>query len=176
VHRIVEELEPGKGGKQHRYLQSLVKEFAEQNGLKATIEAPIGNGGQVDVLIERDGVLAAIEISVTTLGPYEREKLRKYLDMGYPRVALVLAKSRGGRKRDALLEDISDKERERVSVLSPEEIPDYIASLAPPPEPSETIVKGYRVRLSHTTASPEEAKSRRDALARVIVRSMNQRE
>jgi len=174
VHPIVQELEPGKGGKQHRYLQSLVKEFAEQNGLKATIEAPIAGGGQVDVLIERDGVLAAIEISVTTLGPYERDKLRKYLDMGYPRVALVLAKSRSGRKRDALVEGISDKERERVRVLSPEDIPDYIAALAPPPEPSETIVKGYRVRLSHTTASPEEAKSRREALARVIVRSMNQ--
>lgn len=41
----IEEKTRGKGGKQHRYLQSLVKELAEQQGLKATIEAALPSAG-----------------------------------------------------------------------------------------------------------------------------------
>lgn len=91
----LEKRQPGKGGKNHRYLQSLAKQLAEQQGLRATIEAPLPSGaGQVDVLIERDGVLAAIEISVSTPIEYEKLNLRKCLDAGYPRVGVVLAKSK----------------------------------------------------------------------------------
>ena len=166
--------EPGKGGRQHKYLQALVKELAEQNGLKATIEAPLPGGGQIDVLIERDGIVAAVEISVTTIGAYESEKINRYLELGYPRIALILPKTKGARKREGVIEEIAEEQRDRVRVLTPEEIPDYIVSLAPPPEPSEAVVKGYRVRLSHAATSPEEARSRRDALARVIAGSLKE--
>jgi hypothetical protein len=172
----VEERELGKGGKQHRYLQSLIKELAEQQGLKATIEAPLASGGgQVDVLIERDGVLAAIEISVTTPVEHERENLRKCVASGYPRIAVVLAKSKKVESsyRAALKEIIGESDRERVLFLAPEELPGFIASLAPIPEPTERIVKGYRVRGSLTQTSAEDARSREDTIARLIAKSLN---
>ncbi len=51
--------EEGKGGQKHRYLQSLVKELAESQGMKATIEAALPDGsGLADVLLERDGIVA----------------------------------------------------------------------------------------------------------------------
>jgi len=167
----------GKGGPKHRYLQSLVKELAEQQGFRATIEAPI-EGGQVDVLLERDGLQVAIEISVTTPVAQERENLRKCLDGGFQRVAVVLAKSRAtaGRYRTALLEMLADDERERVSLLAPEDVPDFIASLAPAPPPTESIVKGYRVRVSRTEVPPEEARARRDRLAKLVARSLSRGE
>ncbi len=166
--------DPGKGGPKHRYLQSLVKELAEQQGLRATIEAPLPTGGQVDVLIEREGVIAAVEISVTTPVEHERENLRKCLGEGYKRIAVVLAKSKTVQTsyRTALLEAVSEADRERVTLLTPEELPDFIASLAPPPEPSERVVKGYRVRGSLTSASPEEARARREAVTRLIAKSL----
>ena len=167
--------DPGKGGPKHTYLQSLVKELAEQQGLKATIEAPVSGGGQVDVLIERDGVLAAIEISVTTPVEYERENLHKCLRAGYPKVAVVLAKSKTVQSsyRAALFESVSETDRERVSYLTPEEIPDYIAALAPPPPRSERIVRGYRVKGAVSPASTDDAKARRDAVARLIAKSLS---
>jgi hypothetical protein len=167
--------ESGKGGKNHRYLQSLVKQLAEQQGHRATIEASLPDaGGQVDVLIEREGVLAAIEISVSTPVEYEKLNLRKCLDAGYPRVGIVLAKSkrRQANYQGALMEGLSEEERGRVSFLAPEEIPDFIAAIAPPAPPTEKTVKGYRVKVSQTQGSPEDAKARHEALARVIARSM----
>ena len=170
-----EEKTRGKGGKQHRYLQSLVKELAEQQGLKATIEAALPSGGQADILIERDGILAAIEISVSTPADYEYEKMQRYLASGIPQVALITTKSKGQRGKVSAA-NLSESERAKITILSPEDIPDYIAALAPPPEPTEEIVKEYKVRVSHTATSPQEAKARRDALARVILRSLGQQE
>ena len=118
----------GKGGPKHRYLQSLVKELAGQHGLMATIEAPLSRGaGQVDVLIERDGVVAAVEISVTTPVEHEKDNLRKCLACDYPRIAVVLAKSRTVQAsyRAALSEIVTEGDRERVCFLTPEELPDF---------------------------------------------------
>jgi Helicase HerA, central domain len=174
----VEERDLGKGGPKHRYLQSLVKELAGQQGLMATIEAPLQRGaGQVDVLIERDGVLAAIEISVTTPIEHEKENLRKCLACDYPRIAVVLAKSRNVQAsyRAALAEIVGEGDRERVRFLTPEELPDFIASLAPPPEPTERIVKGYRVKGSFTQTSEGDAQARQDAVARLIAKSLSGR-
>ena len=116
----------------------------------------------------------AFEVSVTTPATWESENVRKCLDAGVDQVAVVLAKSSRtqGRFRDTVTAGLSGEERERVSFLVPEDIPDYIAGLAPPPEPTESMVKGYRVRMSQTSVSPEEAKVRRDRIAGVIARSM----
>lgn len=165
---------PGKGGQKHRYLQSLIKELAEGMGLKATLEGTLPNGsGQVDVLVERGGVLAAIEISVSTPVEHERANVRKCLDAGYPRVALVLAKSKDAHSRyaAAILSGLSDPEHERLSLLTPEDLPDFIASLAPAPEKVETV-KGYRVRVSQGSSTPDEARKRREAVAKVLARSL----
>lgn len=172
----VEERELGKGGPKHRYLQALVKELAEAQGFRATVEAPLAHGvGQVDVLLEREGLAVAIEVSVSTPVAQEQENIRKCLAAGYSRVAVVLAKSQktAGRYRTTLLEALTAEERDRVSLLAPEDVPDFIASLAPAPAPAESVVKGYRVKLSHTAVSPAEAKERRDRLAKLVARSLS---
>lgn len=179
ARRPVEVRELGKGGPKHRYLQSLVKELAEAQGFRATIEAPVEGGiGQVDVLLERDDIAVAVEVSVSTPVEQERENVRKCLAAGYARVALVLAKSRAtqGRYRTAILEGLGDAERERVSFLAPEDVPDFIAALAPAPAPSEMMVKGYRVKVSHIPVSPDEARERRDRLAKLVARSLRKEE
>lgn len=164
----------GKGGQRHRYLQHLVKELAEQQGFRAVIEAPVPAGGQVDVLLTRDGKVVAVEVSVSTPPEQERENLRKCLGAGYEQVALVLAKSARteARYRSAVLEGLSPAEIERITLLSPEDVPDFIAGLAPPPDPTEKVVRGYKVRVSQSAVSPQEARARRETLARLVARSM----
>lgn len=168
-----EERELGKGGKKHRYLQGLVKGLAEQHGFRATIEAPIA-GGQVDVLLVRDDVTLAVEVSVSTPVDWERQNLRKCLAAGLPRVVLVLAKSERTARtyRERVVEGLSDDECGRLAILYPEQLQEFFASLAPPEEPLTNVVKGYRVKVSQTTVSPDEAKARRDTLARLVSQSL----
>jgi len=170
-----EERELGKGGPKHRYLQNLVKQLAEAQGLRATIEAPLARGiGQVDVLLERTGLAVAVEVSVTTPADYERGNVRKCLAAGYDHVALVLTKSKRshGRYREAALEGLSPEDAARVSVLTPEEVPDFIAELAAPHDPTTEIVKGYKVKVSRTTLPLDEARRRRGEIADVLARRM----
>src|SRR5205807_7360973 len=57
----------GKGGRQHKYLQEMVKRLAEDKGFMATIERPVlGGKGSVDVALERNGTKIACEISIST--------------------------------------------------------------------------------------------------------------
>jgi hypothetical protein len=165
--------ELGKGGKTHRYLQNLVKGLAEAQGYRATIEAPMP-GGQVDVLLERDGISVAVEVSVTTPVEWERQNLRKCMGAGFSRVALVLAKSQQtrGKYREAVVQGLEPDALARLAILYPDELPDFIASLAAPPEPEANIVKGYRVTVSRTDIPPEEAAARRDTLARLVSESL----
>lgn len=167
--------ELGKGGPKHRYLQSLVKELGEQQGFRATIEAPLPGGGQIDVLLEQGETAVPVEISVTTPAEYECVNIRKCLSAGFPRVALVLAKSKAthGRFQSALLAGLTPEEQARVAILAPEDIPDYIAALSPAPAPSESVVKGWKVRVLRTPVSPEDAKERRDRLAKIVARSLS---
>ena len=171
----IEEREQGKGGPKHRYLQSLVKELAETQGFKATIEAPLASGtGQVDVLLERDDMTVAVEVSVTTPADYEAQNVRKCLSAGYDRIAVVLAKtSRGQSRYEAVIsEGLSKAERACVTFLNPEQIIDYIAALAPATLPADTVVRGYKLKMSEASVPPDEAKARRDQLAKMIARSM----
>lgn len=168
------ERELGKGGKKHRYLQNLVKGLAEQHGFRATIEAPIA-GGQADVLLVRDGLTVAVEVSVSTPAEWERQNLAKCLRSGADRVALVLAKSAQTARtyRERVVEALTDDERSRLAILDPEDLPDFIASLAPEGEPEANVVKGYRVKVSQTAVSPEETKARREMLARLMAQSLS---
>jgi hypothetical protein len=166
----------GKGGPKHRYLQSLVKELAEQHGLKAIIEAPVpGGGGQVDVMLEHNGPVAAVEISITTSARWERENVGKCLQAGIPHVVLVLSKSKRSHARyqSEVVGGLSEADRQKVTFLTPDEIPDFIASIAPPPEQTETVVKGYRVKVAEVSISPDDARARREALSKIIGRSLD---
>ncbi len=174
--RPVADRELGKGGPKHRYLQSLVKELAEAQGFRATIEAPLPDGtGQVDVLLQRADISVAVEVSVTTPVEVERLNVRKCLAAGYERVALVLVKSARtqARYRDLIAEGLSDTERTRLTFLLPEAVPDFIAGLSAPAD-SETVVKGYRVKLSRTAISPDQARERRETIARVVAQSIRE--
>ncbi|HYC98458.1 type IV secretory system conjugative DNA transfer family protein [Brevundimonas sp.] len=164
---------PGKGGSQHRYLQSLIGELGQQQGFRATIEAPVA-GGQVDVLLERDGLRVAFEVSVTTPTGQEAANVRKCLAAGVDRIALVLVKSRatGVRFRETVLAGLEEADQERVTFLTPEALPDYIQGLSAPPDPADTLVKGYRVKVRRVVASADEVKARREAVTRIVARSL----
>ena len=81
----------GRGGERHKYLQALIKRWAEGRGYRVTLEKPILDGtGLVDVVLERPGRgPIACEISVTTSPDHELRHAEKCLAAGFPDVFLV---------------------------------------------------------------------------------------
>jgi hypothetical protein len=74
----------GRGGREHKYLQQLLKQVGEDRGFRATIEQQItGGAGSVDISLERDGKRIACEISVTSTSEQELGNVRKCLAAEY---------------------------------------------------------------------------------------------
>ncbi|MEQ1618370.1 MAG: type IV secretion system DNA-binding domain-containing protein [Gemmatimonas sp.] len=160
----------GKGGPRHTYLQSLIKGLAEEAGLRASVEAMLPGGGQVDVLVEQGATRIAFEVSVTTPVAHEVQNVAKCLSAGIEKVVLVLARPKREQAafREAIMGNVPEADRERVFILVPEEIPDFLVGLASPPDPEVRMVKGYKVKGGVTSTSPEDARTRHEAVARII--------
>ncbi len=170
------EVSLGRGGAQHKYLQELVKRFAEAQGYHATIEKTTATGGSVDVALDRPDGSIAVEISVTSTSAYESGNVAKCLAAGYARVVVLAAERH---RLDAIAKvvraSLLDSERARVDFLLPEEFLTYLTAQTPPP-PSEEQVGGYKVKVSYKKPTDEDAKARQRAVTEVIARSVKKLE
>jgi hypothetical protein len=160
---------PGRGGERHKYLQHLVKRLAEERGFRATLEAPAGDG-QVDVLLERDQLKIGVEISVSTDGAHEAENLRKCVAAGFTHVVCLVSEKK---VRTHLAEIAASEFSERaVLVAEPENAVAVLESLGTPAPTQETVVRGYKVKVSRQALSPLDAGAKRAALAALVAKTM----
>lgn len=163
----------GQGGRDHKYLQHLLRGAAHERGFKADIELAVP-GGAVDVAIEGRGRRIACEISITTDAEHEAGNVAKGFAAGFDEVWLVVANAR---KRGALAatiqDELSDGERERFLALSPEEAIARLDVFAAETESKSTTVRGYKVTVRQTALDPAEVRRKRDAVAGVVARSLN---
>ncbi len=167
---------PGRGGPQHKYLQGLIKRWAEGNGYRATIEESILDGlGSVDVALEKDGLSVACEISVSSSADQELSNIQKCLAAGFRHVALVsLEKETLRQVKDALTSAVPGAEAERVRLLTPEDLFVWLEELdalarGDQPESREETVRGYRVKVTHRTTPAPERNARARAIAQTIL-------
>ena len=109
---------PGRGGPQHKYLQSLVRKLAEDRGFKVAVEKRVLDGhGHIDVYLERDELSIGCEISVSTGAEHEAQNLSKCLSAGFSHVVLVSQDDRTLSDARELLGQVDGK---RVRFLSPD--------------------------------------------------------
>lgn len=170
-----EPAQSGRGGQQHKYVQHLLKQLAEERGFRASIEETIlDGGGRVDVSLVRGESRIACEISVTTSQDHELGNIEKCLAAGYTGVVLVGANERHIKALAKFIEEnLDESERGKVQYVVPERLTEYLDSLGEIPQPTEKTVRGYKVRTVHQVLDPKEADARRHAIAEVIARSVS---
>jgi hypothetical protein len=160
---------PGKGGAQHKYLQQLIKQLAEERGFRAVIEQAVA-GGQVDVGLHQGDLSIACEISVTSTPQYEAQSLAKCLQAGFVRVWAIAPDAKRRKAIQLQAEARLGDDAARVEFLTTEELIDALDALSVP-EPTEKVVKGYRVKTARKAISPTEARDRRASIARILSQS-----
>ncbi|MGA2147320.1 MAG: helix-turn-helix domain-containing protein [Bryobacteraceae bacterium] len=121
----------GQGGEHHKYLQQLVKRWAEGRGYVVTIEKQILDGlGSVDVGLEKGGHTIACEVSVTTDAEHETGNVQKCLAAGFDEVILISSEKKLLTSvRHALVAALSTAQYRQVKFCTPEEAFSYIESL-----------------------------------------------
>ena len=122
---------PGRGGEHHKYLQQLIKRWAEARGFAVTIEKTILDGlGSVDVALEKGSRSIACEISVTTNAEHEIGNVQKCFAAGFEAVILISSEKKLlTDARHALVSTLSTAQYRQVKFLAPEEAFSFIESL-----------------------------------------------
>jgi hypothetical protein len=166
----------GKGGQEHRYLQQLIKRWAEGLGYRSTIEKQLENGGSVDVLLEKDGASIACEISVTTTPEHELQNIRKCLEAGITQVFAIGSDARKlERVRKAVLESLAETDQSKVSFCDPAELLQFLQDREAKDASHETVVRGYRVNVNYQALPTSEQRDRRGAISRVVLQALKRK-
>ncbi len=163
-------LQPGRGGAIHKYLQGLVKEWAQTHGFRADVEKELTEGGRVDVFLSRDDLSIACEIAGTTTTEREIANLRKCLDARCTHVCAV-SLDRGflSRLATAAPAQFSSAEMQRIHFLSPEELLPFLSAQTVTRETKR--VAGYAIEVRHSTGRPTDT-DRRRTIAEVMLKSV----
>ena len=144
------------------------------------IEKQILDGqGSVDLLLERADQTVACEISIATTVDHEVKNVAKCLKADFPTVAVICIDAERLKKiAVAVAGSLGPEAAARVIYVQPDE---FIARLQPlppaiPPTPEEPQVRrGYKVKRSVPTLTPEEQKRREAEAVKSIAEAMRRK-
>ena len=141
--------QPGRGGAQHKYLQSLVRRTGEARGFDVSIEKVVLDGhGHVDAVLEGHGVSIACEISVSTGVEHEVGNLTKCLAAGFDFALLI---SSNETLLDLARAELANADTSRVRFLTPGGLAAFLEELADEPPRKRA---GNKVRIADTDDNP----------------------
>ncbi|HNY28363.1 MAG TPA: hypothetical protein PKH31_13370, partial [Candidatus Sumerlaeota bacterium] len=165
---------PGRGGKQHKHLQQMLKQWAEGMGWGAEIEKQILEGaGSVDVALKKGPVTVACEISVTTGIEQEVAHIEKCLKAGFTYVVALSSEAKQVEKiRQAALSRLDANVQDRVRFLTVEEFLSFIEEIEAQTASHESTHRGYRVRVKYNPVDDKEKKARKQNLSQVLLDSL----
>jgi hypothetical protein len=164
---------PGRGGQQHKYLQSLIKKYAEDKGYRATIEKSVLDGkGSVDVALERENRAIACEVSVTTDAEQELGNLRKCLSVGFKLVVLISPSRKTLNQVKELAETSLKVEMAKLRFFTPEEMFAFLEAEEAQAAGKESVVRGYKVKTTFKVVSDEEKEAKKQGIAQTILKAL----
>lgn len=164
----------GRGGRQHKYLQELVRRWADGNDWRATVEERILDGlGNVDVALRKGDRSLACEIGISTSPQHELDNVQKCLAAGFERVLVVSPEKRTiGQLKKLVAANLTEGQADKVSYATPEDLLPFLDVLEAETHSAERTVRGYRVKVRFRPAKPEEREEKRGAVSGVIARAM----
>lgn len=173
---FVEKEEEKEVQREHRFTQEYVKKVAEVRNFKAVLEDPVNERtGSVDVSLLRDDLRIACEISVKNTPEYELQNIEKCFTAAFDLVFMI---SNDPRHLDAIrakaVGTLPESLHSRLFFVSKEEFVNQLdILLAQRSQPTETRVKGYRVKLSYTDSTNVEGKQK--ALKDVVLSALRRK-
>lgn len=165
----------GKGGQQHKYLQNLIKRWAEGMGYRASIEKQIqGGNGSVDVVLEKGNVSIAIEVSVTTTSDHEVGNIQKCLAEPFTHICFVATDAKKLASVTRAVEPVLNApDRSRLRLCAIDDLFAFIEQLESQNATTTKNVRGYKVKVNYApVGTDEDKKARRKTVAQVIAKAI----
>ena len=133
-------------------------------------QVPSGDG-YIDIVLRRDTLKVAFEISVTTPPDYEVKNLRKCLNAGYDHIVLIAADGQHLKKISELaVSELSKDELSKIDFLSDVLLSKYLDSFEMSKTDSEAKkMHGYEVNVSVSKLSTEEQEAKQKVIDSILL-------
>jgi hypothetical protein len=163
----------GRGGAQHKYLQQLIKRWAESHGYRVTIEQRILDGlGSVDVALEKGDQRIACEISITTSAEHELGNIQKCLVAGFSYVAVLATEKKTLTKIEKAAKGFPKIDLDRIRFVMPEELFAFLEEREKEPVSAVQTVRGYTVKVKVNPVLHDDQKAKRQVIAKTVLQAM----
>jgi hypothetical protein len=162
---------------QHRYLQTLIKKYAEARGYKASIEMLTPDGkGSVDVSLERDTHRIAIEVSVTTEATWELHNIEKCITAGYDAVFVCSTEAKTRKELSQKVQEAyTSPVIDRIKIVEPDELLRLLDASMEKQAVAETTMKGYRINVQYEDLGNDAMQQKRQAISKLIFDAMKKK-
>ncbi|WP_340201978.1 type IV secretory system conjugative DNA transfer family protein [Ascidiimonas sp. W6] len=172
--RILKKEEERESESKHRAIQNYVLSLGQQRNFITQLEVPTADGGRIDVVLKRDKLKIAVEVSVTNTTDYELQNITKCLreDMSHvfliseSKVHLSNIKKKAKEKFDALM-------YKKISFGTPAQFLTFLGKFETKPKKAIKQVRGYRVKSNYKDIGNSDAHSRNQKIQDIILRGKN---
>ncbi len=163
---------PGRGGPLHKHIQSLIKQWAEGMGYRATIEKNVLHGtGSVDVALEKGERRIACEVSITTPPEQEISNIKKCVEAGFRPVCLICTESdRVTKMKKAVSKGLLKDELDAAWFGTPDEFFALVQDIEARALSCEKVVKGYKVKVSYRPLDARERSEAEQGISQAVVK------
>ncbi len=166
----------GRGGQEHKKLQHTIKCIAQDKGYRATIEKQVLDGaGSIDVVVEKEGLRMACEVSITTTAEHELGNIQKCLKAGYDKVFLISPHMKTlNAVKELASASLPPDDLAKVQFYTPVDFEVYLKQLEADAYSAKLgvrIVRGYKVTTRFHALRPEEEEMKRQSILKTIFSS-----
>jgi hypothetical protein len=175
----------GRGGEQHKTIQERIQSEAHILGFFAEVESQLAKKSNqaADLVLRKGDLTIAVEITVTTTIDHEFGNVKKCLDVGFTRIAVVSPRpERLKAIADAVQAGLGADKAGKVGYYTPDEfiaglrkLAEQVKSTVEPSAPQERVIRGYKVRRQSISISPEELRAKEAGIIRVIAEAMQRK-
>lgn len=169
----------GRGGEQHKAIQERIQKEAHALGFSAEIEKQLkkGSNHSADLVLRKGDVSIAVEITVTTTTDHEFGNVKKCVENGFSRIAVVSSSpERLEQIKAAVVAGLGAEVAAKVEYHSPDTLIQElrtITSEVPAPkvaeQPKERIIRGWKVRRFGAAQTEDERKASEAAIMKIIM-------
>ncbi len=169
--RILKKEEERESESKHRAIQNYVLSLGQQRNFITQLEVPTADGGRIDVVLKRDKLKIAVEVSVTNTTDYELQNITKCLreDMSHvfliseSKVHLTNIKKKAKEKLDTLM-------YKKIGFGTPAQFLTFLGKFDTKPKKTIKHVRGYRVKSNYKDIGNSDAHSRNQKIQDIILR------
>jgi len=156
----------------HISIQNYVLSLGQQRNFITQKEALTKDGRRIDIVLKRDKLSIAVEVSVTNTIDYELQNMRKCIDEDMSHIYLISeSKVHLSNIKKKAKQQFEKSEYRKISFGTPAQFLTFLGKFEAKPKKEIKRIRGYRIKSNYKDIGDSDAHNRNQKIQDIILRS-----